>query len=400
MSRPKRSCKDLAIFGGKIASDNILHVNKPNAGSRKSFDDFVDQIWKTRWFTNEGTLSVKLENDIRDKLNVEHCVIMSSGTEAMQVLIKALDLDGEVIMPSFTFISTAHILNFSGIQPVFCDVDPTTCNADVAHCESLITERTTAIIPTHIWGRPCNIEAFEKLAKRYNLRLIFDAAHAFGCTSNGLAIGRYGDAEVFSFNATKSFHCGEGGAVTCTSQKLAEKMRALRNFGFDALDHTVSVGLNAKLPETSAALGLANLEEFDSFVAQSCRTYESYVEKLSDIPQIKFFHYSDHEYHNYHYVSILLDGNCILTRDEIVQILHAENILARRYFFPGCHELEPFKTLSVRSGNQLSVTEKISQNVLILPAGSQIFPAEVTLVCDLLRFIFENAVEIKSQLNT
>jgi len=399
MTRLKNRCEDLAIFGGKITSNDVLHVNKPNVGSRKSFDNYVDQIWESRWFTNEGKLSIKLENEIRDKLGAEHCVIMSSGTEAMQVLIKALNLEGEVIMPSFTFVSTAHILHLSGMKPVFCDIDPSTCNADVAHCESLITERTTAIIPTHIWGRPCNIDAFEKLAERHSLRLIFDAAHAFGCTANGTVIGGHGDAEVFSFNATKSFHCGEGGAVTCRSQKLAEKMRAIRNFGFDAFDHTVSAGLNAKLPETSAALGLTNLKKFDEVVEKSQRTYEAYAQGLSDVQQIELFHFNDNESHNYHYVSLLLDGNCPLSRDEIIQTMHAENILARRYFFPGCHQLEPFKSLSVMTDNQLPVTETIAQNVLILPAGSQISSTEITLVCDLLCFILENATEIKMKLD-
>lgn len=209
----KNTFKDFAILGGKPIFSEKLHVNKPNLGNRDLFMEQIESILKGHLFTNNGPLVRRLEEKLAQFLNVNHCVLTCNGTVALSLLVHALDLTGEVIIPAFSFISTAHSLMWQGIKPVFCDINRVSWNMDPDHCESLITERTTAIIGTHLWGRSCHIDRFEAIAQKYNIRLLFDAAHAFGCSHNEKLIGSFGHAEAFSFHATKVFHTFEGGQL-------------------------------------------------------------------------------------------------------------------------------------------------------------------------------------------
>ena len=249
-------------------------------------------------------------------------------------------------MPSFTFVATAHAVRWHGLTPVFCDIDPDSHTLDPASVERMLTPGTTAILATHLWGRPCAVEALTELAQARSLRLIFDAAHALGCSHRGRSIGGFGDAEVFSFHATKFFHTLEGGAIATEDDMLAAALRLSRNFGFTGYDRVAGVGINAKMNEVSAAMGLTNLESIDSFIATNRRNYAAYRRGLSGMPGVRFVEYDERERQNYQYVVIEVDRLAAgLSRDALLRVLHAENVLARRYFWPGCHRMEPYRSL-------------------------------------------------------
>src|SRR5258708_490010 len=228
----KTGIDDLALFGGPPAFTEILHVGRPNIGNRQKFEARVDDILDRRWLTNGGRYVQEFEQCITELTGVRHCIAMCNATVALEIAIRALGMTGEVIVPSFTFIATAHALQWQGVRPVFCDIDPQNHTIDPARVEQLITPQTTGIIAVHLWGGVCNIEALSEIATRRGLKLLFDSAHAFGCSYKGGMIGAFGDAEVFSFHATKFLNSLEGGAVMTNNDELARKIRLMKNFGF------------------------------------------------------------------------------------------------------------------------------------------------------------------------
>ena len=396
----KSGLSDLARFGGSPATARPLHVNRPNAGDRQVFDKLVDGIWDTRWFTNAGPLVDRFEAELAAFLQVDHVVVMASGTAALDVLIRALDLAGEVILPSYTFISSPHVLMRAGLRPVFCDIEPAHWNIDPAACEAVITNQSSAILATHVWGRAADIETLQGIATRHGLALIFDTAHGFGCTHKGRRLGRFGDAEVFSFQANKAFHCGEGGAVSTNDAALAARLRRERSFGFVAFDEVAGTGTNAKLPELSAALGLTNLAAFPDHVARARAVWQRYADNLAGLPGFALQAYGGNETYNHQYVAGLIAPDTALSRDQIIDILHAEGVLARRYFYPGCHGMKPYDSLYPGLKQSLTVTEDISKRVLVLPGGAAISDDEIDLVCDLMRLIMDQAPAIATRLRS
>src|SRR6185312_10178031 len=236
-----------------------------------------------RWLTNDGPLVQDFESRVAQAVGVRHCVAMCNATIALEIAIRALGLKGEVIVPSFTFVATAHALQWQEITPVFCDIDPETCNIDPARVSELITPRTTGIIGVHLWGRPCNTQALVEIARERGLRLLYDASHAFGCSHRGRMIGSFGDAEVFSFHATKFINTLEGGAILTRSDELAEKARLMRNFGFVNYDKVTHVGTNGKMNEMSGAMGLTSLEDMAHFIEVNKANYRAYREGLADV---------------------------------------------------------------------------------------------------------------------
>jgi dTDP-4-amino-4,6-dideoxygalactose transaminase len=394
----KYSLDDLAKFGGVPIFSDCLHVNRPLAGDRAKFDGYIDKIWRSRRFSNQGPLEQELEQQLQQRLGVDHCIMMSNGTKAMEVLLSVMGIKGEVILPSFTFISTPHTLFAAGITPVFCDIEPGRWTISPDHCERLITTRTSAIIATHLWGRPCDIDGLTRLADRHGIPLIFDAAHAFGCSYKGHAIGSYGAAEVFSFHATKAFHCAEGGAVTCNDPVLAGKLRRARNFGFAGYDFVENPGTNAKMSELSAAMGLVNLECFEASVALNELVFEAYRDHLSGMEHISLMPFDTNETSNYWYITCEVSPHSPLSRDTILAILQAENILARRYFYPGCHRMNPYAQLNPSAGDFLPNTNDIAARIVVLPGGSGITTDDVEKTCQLLKFVFRNAGEINDTL--
>jgi dTDP-4-amino-4,6-dideoxygalactose transaminase len=311
---------------------------------------------------------------------------MCNGTIALEIAIRAVGLTGEVIVPSMTFVATAHALQWQEITPVFCDIDPATHTLDPAMVEQMITPRTTGIIGVHLWGRPCNVDALACIARRRNLALLFDAAHTFGCSHQGRMIGGFGQAEVLSFHATKFFNTLEGGAVLTNNDDLAHKMRLMKNFGFYGYDNVIHVGTNGKMNEMSAAMGLTLLETLDETLAVNYNHYRQYRHELAGLPGIKMVAYNETEKCNYQYIVLEIDETETgLSRDQLLHILQSENVVARRYFYPGVHRMEPYRSYFPHAGLVLPHTERLVQRVLSLPTGTAIEPNDISQICQIIR---------------
>jgi dTDP-4-amino-4,6-dideoxygalactose transaminase len=391
--------EDLAVYGASPTFSERLHVGRPNIGDRAKLLERVNKILDNRWLTNNGPYVQEFEQSIADMIGMRHCVATCNATVALEITIRALELSGEVIVPSFTFVATAHVLQWQGITPVFADIDPTSHNLDAARVEEMITPRTSAIIGVHLWGRACNVEALAEIAARRGLKLLFDAAHAFGCSHKGKMIGGFGDAEVFSFHATKIINTFEGGAVVTNNDVLATKIRLMRNFGFAGYDNVTRLGLNGKMTEVCAAMGLTSLEAMPGIVAVNRHNGEIYRDGLTGLPGISLIEYDPSERNNYHYVVIEIDPKrAPLNRDELLTVLHKENVLARRYFWPGCHRMAPYRSLYPNAHLLLPQTERMASQVMILPNGQTITPEIIRIICGLIRFAFENAPEIRKLL--
>jgi len=341
----KKSLEDLALFGGTPAFSETIHVGRPNVGNCKNLLRRINDILERRWLTNSGVYVREFEQRVAELLGVKHCIAMCNGTVALEIAVRALDMKGEVIVPSFTFIATAHCLQWQGVTPVFCDINPKTHNIDPSKIERLITPKTTGIIGVHVWGTPCNIEALQTIANKHNLSLLFDASHAFNCTYKTKMIGGFGAAEVFSFHATKFFNTLEGGAVVTNDDNLAQKMRLMKNFGFSGMDNVIYIGTNGKMNEVSAAMGLTSLESLEDFINDNWENYCVYQKYLNNIPGINIQVYDERESNNYQYIILEVDSRKAgISRDHLINILHAEKIRARRYFYPGCHRMEPYRS--------------------------------------------------------
>lgn len=389
----------LKLLGGTPAFDETLHVGRPNIGDQNRLLARINDLLDRRWLSNNGPFLLELEQKLAELLEVRHCVVMTNATIALEIAARALDLHGEVIVPSFTFVATAHALQWQEITPVFCDVDPHTHNIDPAKIENLITPRTSGILGVHVWGRGCDVETLSAIAQKHHLKLMFDAAHAFACTHHGQMIGGFGDAEVFSFHATKFFNTFEGGAVTTNNDELAQRMRSMRNFGFAGLDNVVDLGTNGKMSEISAAMGLTSFESLDEFIEVNIRNHRAYASGIEDIPGVRLIQYDLQERNNYQYVVIEVDEDAAgLSRDLLVEVLHAENIRARRYFYPGCHQMEPYRSYFPNAGLVLPETEKLVQKVLQLPNGTAVTSGDIEKICDIVRYVVGNAAEIKKRM--
>lgn len=376
----------LALFGAQPAFNHPLHVGQPNIGDRNALFERINDALDRRWLSNDGPYVQELEQRIADFVGVSHCVTTCNGTVALELLIRALELEGEVIVPSFTFVATAHALQWHGITPIFCDVDPQTHNIDPHEVVGRITPRTSAILGVHVWGRPCDWETLTKIGEEHDLKLIFDAAHAFGCSSRGRMVGNFGEAEVFSFHATKAFHTFEGGAIVTNDDTLAEKVSLMRSLGLSADRSAVSIGINAKMNEISAAMGLTLLEDIDELYELNYENYRLYREQLEDVPGVYVVPYDESKRCNYQYVVLEIDETITgVSRDELVKVLREENVLARRYFHPGCHRLEPYRSLYPDAGDWLPETEALTERVLVLPNGSAVGPPDVQKISGRIR---------------
>src|SRR5919112_6869591 len=312
----KKRLEDLAIFGGSAAFHEPLHVGRPNVGDRERLLGRINEIIDSKRLTNNGPYVQEFERTISEMIGVKHCIAVCNATVGLEIAAQAAGLSGEVIVPSFTFVATAHALRWQGIEPIFCDVDWRTHNIDSDQVERLITPRTTGIVGVHLWGRPCDVDRLEEIASGHGLRLLFDAAHAFGCSHGGAMIGKNGHAEVFSFHATKFVNAFGGGAIVTNDGRLADSMRLMRNFGFAGYDKVLSIGTNGKMSEVSAAMGLTSLESMDAFVATNHRNYERYALNLARVPGVRLAPYSEEESCNYQYIVLEIDeGLTRVSRD-------------------------------------------------------------------------------------
>jgi dTDP-4-amino-4,6-dideoxygalactose transaminase len=395
----KDRLEDLALFGSPPAFPEKLHVGRPNLGNREVLLARINDLLDRKWLTNNGPYVQEFERRVAETAGVRHCIAMCNGTVALEITTRALDLKGEVIVPSFTFVATAHALQWQEITPVFCDIHPETFTLDPARVEAMITPRTTGIIGVHLWGRPCDVEALGGIAKRRGLRLLYDAAHAFGCSRKGRMIGGFGDAEILSFHATKFLNTFEGGAVLTDDDALAAKIRLMKNFGFSGYDNVVYIGINGKMSEISAAMGLTGLESIDDIIAANRGNYEGYRKGLRGVEGIRLVEYDDRERCNYQYIVLELDEAVAgVSRDTLVDVLHAENVIARRYFHPGAHRMEPYRSHFPHAGLVLPETERLAARVISLPTGTSIGEREVETICSILRLAVEHGPEIGGRL--
>ncbi len=387
----KNKIQNLAIFGAPPVFFEPLHVGRPNIGDRDRLLSRVSDMLDRRWLTNNGPYVKDFEQHIAEFIGVKHCIAVCNATIGLEIAIRALELKGEVILPSFTFIATAHALQWQEVTPVFADIDPKTHNLNPESVEKLITPRTTGIIGVHVWGRPCEIEALGDIAQRHDLKLMFDAAHAIGNSHHGKMIGNFGEVEVFSFHATKFLNSFEGGAIVTNNDDLAQKIRNMINFGFAGYDQVAYLGINGKMTEICAAMGLTSLESIDSIITTNRRNYLQYKTELADVAGITVAEYEDTEKCNYQYVILEIDEQITgVSRNVLVEILHAENILARRYFYPGCHQMEPYRSYFPHAGLLLPETEKLVERVMSLPTGTSITSDDVKKICQIIRFVMEN----------
>jgi len=392
MPRLLSNSENLGIISGKPLFSESLHVGRPNIGDRRRLMVRLNDILDRRWLTNAGLYVKEFEKQVANYLNVKHCIAMCNGTVALETAVRALGLKGEVIVPSFTFVATAHCLQWQEISPVFADIDPQSCTLDPAAVAKLITPKTTGIIGVHLWGRPCHVEALERVAVEHGLKLLFDASHAFGSSYKGRMIGSFGAAEVFSFHATKIINTFEGGAIVTNDDDLAARLRLMKNFGFHGMDNVVYLGINGKMNEASAAMGLTNLEDIDQFIEANRRNYAEYGRCLEGIPGIALLPYDETEKNNFQYVVIDVDPRCAgLSRDELLAVLHAEKVVARRYFYPGCHRMEPYRSFFLDACSWLSETEEKAQRVVCLPTGTAVRRKDVRAICGIIRLALENA---------
>jgi dTDP-4-amino-4,6-dideoxygalactose transaminase len=362
-----------------------LHVGRPNIGDRAALMKRIEGILDRLWFSNHGPLVQEFEQRVAQFLGVKHCVAMCNGTIALEIAIRACDLRGEVIVPSYTFVATAHALQWLGLTPVFADIDLLTHNLAPDAVERMVSPRTSGIIGVHLWGRPAPIEELSQIAERHRLQLLFDAAHAFGCSHRGRSIGNFGRCEVLSFHATKFFNTFEGGAVVTNDDELASRLRLMTNFGFAGYDNVVSAGTNGKMTEVCAAMGLTGLERIDELIAINKRNYLAYREAFSELRGISLITHEEAEKCNYQYIVVEVSPTCPLNRDEIVNVLHERNVFARKYFWPGCHNMMPYRSLYPEAGLLLSNTNIVAERVVVFPTGRCVDQTAITEIASIIR---------------
>jgi dTDP-4-amino-4,6-dideoxygalactose transaminase len=359
-----------------------LHVGRPNIGNRERLLERINQVLDRRWLSNDGPLVREFETAIAQYVGVKHCIALCNATAGLEIAIRAMGLKSEVIVPAYTFVATAHALTWLGIRPVFADIDPLTHNINPEAVERLITHNTSGVIGVHVWGHPCDTDALEKVARKHGLKVMYDAAHAFGSSRNGMMVGNFGECEVYSFHATKFLNTFEGGAVVTNNDELAEKIRLMRNFGFKGYDNVVSIGINGKMSEVCAAMGLTSLESVHELINLNERNHKAYRIGLNRIPGITLLERNDGERHNYQYVVIEVEETLYgRTRDELVDILHSHNVIARKYFWPGCHRMEPYVTQAPNVYKDLAETEHVAARVVVLPTGQTVNADMISKIC-------------------
>lgn len=378
----------MVVEQGGLASipsfDSPLHVGRPNLGQREAFLKLAGEILDRRWLSNNGPLVQEFEQKIAEYCKVQHCIAMCNGTIALEIAIRALGLTGEVIVPSYTFVATAHSLYWQGITPVFADIDPETHNLDPDAVRRMITPRTTGIIGVHLWGRCAPVEELQKIADEHGLSLMFDAAHAFGCSHDGQMIGGFGRAEVLSFHATKFFNTFEGGAILTNNEELAETARLMRNFGFAGYDNVIHPGTNGKMVEICAAMGLVNLDYIDTVISANKANYEAYKENLDSLPGLHVLEFDEKQKNNYQYIVVEVDESCPVSRDQILQSLQEKQVLARKYFWPGCHRMQPYRDLFPHAGLVLPNTLRVADRVLVLPTGTTLPDGAISRISEII----------------
>jgi len=348
-----------------------IYVTEPFLPPLEEFQPYLEQIWKSKWLTNAGPFHQQLESKLCEYLGIEHLALFANGTLALVTALQALRITGEVITTPFSFVATAHSLLWNGIKPVFVDIHPGTFNLDPEKIEAAITPQTTAIMPVHVYGKPCDVEKIQKIADLYGLKVIYDAAHAFGVTYQGESLLKHGDLSTLSFHATKVFNTFEGGAIVCPNAKMKKRIDDLKNFGFADEVTVVSPGINGKMNEVQAAFGLLQLKYIDKAIARRREIYARYHDQLSQVRGIFCPPLPADTIYNYAYFPILIEKEYPLLRDELYEKLRQHNIYARRYFYPLISDFPMYRGLPSAAQSNLPVARQVADQVICLP----IFPA-------------------------
>jgi dTDP-4-amino-4,6-dideoxygalactose transaminase len=399
----KHSVADLAIFGGGGQFfEKKLPTGQINIPEWERFEKLATGIFERKYYSNHGKLAQGFEDKLCALFKVKHALTVTNATIGLSLACKAIGLEpgDKVVVPAFTFAATIQALTWAGLDPVFCDIDPATHNVTARTVEPLLDiPGVRAILGVHLWGNACDIDGLEALARKRDLFLFFDAAHAVGCTYRGIPVSGFGACEVFSFHATKILSATEGGCVTTNDDAIAERVRNLRSSYGRRTNVSIPVNANGRFSEMQAAFGLLSLEDFPKNREHNKRRMFLYVDELKDIPGIRFLLPSQGEQHNYQYVAFEVEENEFgLCRDDLVRILTAENILARRYFIPGMHRCVPYSTWFPQYMDALPVTDALCKKVMQLPSGQCITDEVIGQICALIRFIHAHARELKKAL--
>jgi dTDP-4-amino-4,6-dideoxygalactose transaminase len=364
----KQTIAQLAVLGGPPLFPELLHVGRPNILDAKEFQRYINELLERKWLSNDGPLVQELEARFAEFLGVKHCIGVANATLGLQFVVKALGIRGKVVMPAFTFIATPHAVAWQGATPLFCDVLEATHTLDPQKVREAMSPEVGAIVGVHVWGRACEIDELQAIADEWNVPLIFDAAHALGTTYKDIRVGRFGNAEVFSLHATKGINGVEAGFITTDDDSLAKELRAVRNYGFDTEGVVGGLGINGKMHEICAAMALSNLPRYAELSEHNRRLLDSYAQALQGVPGIRADRVA-HRPGNHHYAVFFADAGANLSRDELLDVLEAENVRARKYFWPGCHRSPPY---SLQRQPPLPVTERILDSVFQLPTGMQL----------------------------
>ena len=366
--------------------DSVIYVTRPSLPPLEEYIKYLEDIWQNKWITNNGEYHKMLEKKLADFLGVEYISLFVNGTLALISALQVLRITGEVITTPYSFVASAHALLWNDIKPVFVDIEPVTMNLDPEKIEAAITPKTTAILPVHVYGNPCNVDRIQEIADTYGLKVIYDAAHAFGVEKNGKSILSLGDLSVLSFHATKTFNTIEGGAIVCHDDKTKKRIDFLKNFGFAGETTVIAPGINAKMNELQAVFGLLQLKSFNKQIEKRKQLTLLYRKLLSDVKGINFLEDMENVKHNYAYFPIFVDEEIYgMKRDELYEMLKEYNIYGRRYFYPLISQFPMYRGLDSAKPDNLPIAERISKKVICLPIYPDLPQDEVSGICDIIK---------------
>lgn len=362
-----------------------INVTQPSLPDLKEFIPYLEKIWDSKWLTNNGKFHQQLENELANFLGVKYISLFNNGTSALMVALKALDITGEVITTPYSFVATANVIVWNNCKPVFCDIEPKTMNIDPDKIEALITPQTTAIMPVHVYGIPCENTQIELIAKKHKLKVIYDAAHAFGVKKDGETILNWGDLSVLSFHATKVFNTLEGGAIISHKKEIKEKIDRLKNFGFVNETTIAEIGINGKMNELQAAFGLMQLKNIKDNISKRKKIAEFYRQSLDNISGIEYLQVEENVDWNYAYFPIFINEKEYgMSRDQVYEKLKQHNIYGRRYFYPLISEFSMYKGLDSAKPVNLPVAEKMANQVICLPIYPSLKNNSIIKICKLI----------------
>lgn len=364
---------------------NQITVTSPLLPDLEEYNALLKDIWNRKWITNNGYYHQQLEKALAEYLGVEYISLFTNGTLPLITALQALRIQGEVITTPYSFVATTHAIWWNGLTPVFVDIDPRTGNIDPDKIEAAITPRTTAIMPVHVYGKPCDVERIDAIAKKYNLRVIYDAAHAFGVKKDGVSVLQYGDMSTLSFHATKVYNTIEGGALICRSKEMKEHIDNLKNFGFRGETTVVAPGINSKMDEMRAAYGLLNLKQVDAAIEARRQVAIRYREALRGVEGITFFDDMPGVRHNYSYFPIFVDEEKYgMSRDALYEKMKTQNVLGRRYFYPLISTFSPYDKYASATPANLPNAHKLADSVICLPMHHALSNEDIEKVLEVL----------------